>query len=197
MSDRRYNAIIDERPAKAWPSIVDKTDFKQVLRFFRLLDDPELSDSQKFHVMLKLFFNEPPDLPPAEIIEGVLDFIACRTRKKKEEGDDADSTASTSAPVFCWNADHGRIFAAFWQAYGIDLRTTDMHWWAFNELFQNLPDDTRLMQVIDLRGKKPGKGDSKEQKAALLKAQRAVAIEQDSAADGDMLDDFFNAIVRG
>ena len=190
MTERGFNAILDTRPEKIWPGIVEKTDFKQVLKFFRLVDDPEMDDAEKFYYMVKLFFVKPPELDPEKLIEAVLDFIACGKREETATG------GKGGAVTFDWNADAGRIFAAFWQAYRIDLRKVKMHWWTFNELFQNLPDDCRLMQVMELRGRKPGKHDDAATRKALRDAQAAVAIE--SARDNTAaLDDFFSAYARG
>ena len=190
MSDRAYNAILDARPETVWPCVIEKTDFKQVLKFFRLIDDKELDDAEKFYFMLRIFFHKPPKAAPDEVLEAVLDFISCGKRGETATG------GKGGALTFDWNADAGRIFAAFWQAYKIDLRKVKMHWFAFNELFQNLPETTRLMQVIELRGRKPQKGASSEERKALREAQAAVAIEsaQDNTA---ALDDFFSAMTRG
>ena len=190
MSDRAYNAILDARPETVWPCVIEKTDFKQVLKFFRLIDDNELNDSEKFYFMLRIFFHKPPKEDLETILDAVLDFIACGKRNDEKGG------GKGGAVTFDWNADAGRIFAAFWQAYKIDLRKIKLHWWAFNELFQNLPEETRLLKVIDLRGRKPPKGASAEDRKELREAQAAVAI--DGARDNTAaLDDFFSAMTRG
>ena len=44
------------------------------------------------------------------------------------------------------------IVAAFRQTYGIDLTATDMHWHLFKALLNGVPDDTRLAQVMGVRG---------------------------------------------
>ena len=45
------------------------------------------------------------------------------------------------------------IYAAFRQAYGIDLQEErgKMHWWQFTALLQGLPSDTRLVEVMQIR----------------------------------------------
>lgn len=191
MTERRFNAILDNPPEKIWRGVVDKTDFKQVLKFFRLIDDPELSEPEKFQKMVKIFFTKLPDLPPQEIADAVLEFIA---GGKKEDGESGGT--GSAKKVFDWNQDAGRILAAFWQAYQIDLRSVTIHWWVFNELFQNLPDEVRLMKVIELRGRKSQKGDSPEAKKALREAQRTVELESDDGGES-ALDDFFNVMARG
>lgn len=181
---KRFNAILDAHPEKIFPGVVEKTDFKQVLKFFRLLDDDELDEQEKFLWMCKIFFNAVPSDAQAAV-NAVAAFIA------GSDGVDGESGGS-SKKVFCYNQDAGRLFAAFMQAYRIDLRTEKMHWWAFLELFNALPDNTRLMQVIELRGRKSDKTDSKEAKAALRKAQRAVALDK-TGDNTAALDNFFDA----
>ena len=174
-----FNAILDAAPVKLeyWSGVIEKTDFRQVLKFFRLLADDALTEKEKAEKTIGLFFDgEPPDDP--ELFNKIMDFIACG--KERE--------AAKEKRVFDYNADSGRIFAAFWQAYNIDLRTEKMHWFVFCELLSALPDDTRLMQVIDIRGKKPGKNDSDEYKKQLRKMQRAYKIEDDN----DALESFFD-----
>lgn len=50
-------------------------------------------------------------------------------------------------------ADGALLWAAFWQAYGIDLREPglQLHWWEFMTLLQALPEDCRLCKIIDYR----------------------------------------------
>ena len=45
------------------------------------------------------------------------------------------------------------IYAAFMQAYGIDLNDQrgKLHWWKFTALLQGLPSNTRLMEVVQIR----------------------------------------------
>lgn len=45
------------------------------------------------------------------------------------------------------------VYAAFWQAYGIDLRQPDLqlHWWEFMALLRALPEECRLCTIIDYR----------------------------------------------
>ena len=67
------------------------------------------------------------------------------------------------------------IVAAFQQAYGIDLTATDMHWHRFKALLSGIPDDTRLAQVMSIRGyrKPPSKQDAD---AEARKRQREWAL---------------------
>jgi len=168
----RFNVILDTPPAERWRGIVDKTDFKQVLKFFRLLTLDHLTQEEKTAITLKIFFDNVPDDP--ELFTRILDYVAC--------GESRDEDDKDAERVFDYNIDHGRIFAAFLQTYGIDLRTTEMHWWTFCELLNALPEETKLVQYVQLRGKKAGKNDSPEYKKELRKMQNAIRIDSEDSA---------------
>ena len=54
-----------------------------------------------------------------------------------------------------------------------------MHWWVFLELFWAMPDNTKLMQVIDIRGKPIDKKADKKYKAQMLKLKAHFAIDKE------------------
>lgn len=67
------------------------------------------------------------------------------------------------------------IYAAYRQAYGIDLFAEQgrLHWWAFLYLFKGLPENTRMMEIIRIRTQpmpKPTKHNA-EYRQALSKAK--------------------------
>lgn len=78
------------------------------------------------------------------------------------------------------------IVAAFQQAYGIDLTATDMHWHRFKALLAGLPDDTRLVQVMGIRGYKRQSG-KHDHDAEMRKRQQAWRLpdpgENEARAD--------------
>lgn len=59
----------------------------------------------------------------------------------KEDGD----------PVFSYLWDTPALYAAFLQAYRVDLLCADMHLWQFDALFASLPDDCALSRTMALR----------------------------------------------
>lgn len=79
------------------------------------------------------------------------------------------------------------IVASFMQAYGIDLTECDMHWHLFKALFVGLPDETKIKQIMSMRGyRKDNKSYEKkcmENKKAwelplLSKAEKEEALKQ-------------------
>lgn len=162
-----FNPILDEPPSEC-SGVQIKSDFRQGLRFFRALADKELDEAEKSFVLIRLFFDRLPD--DQSIIWPFIEWFISGGAEKKEGGND---------PVFDWNVDAGRLYAAFIQTYGINLSDPDikMHWWVFLELFKALPEDTMLLKVMDIRGKKPPKYADDEYKADLRKAKQAFAID--------------------
>ncbi len=162
-----FNPILDDLPDTFHGCQVN-TDFRQGLRFFAALADNELNEQERNAVVLRLFF--PITLPDEQ--DEIWPFIQYFIVGKETNRDEGNKER-----FFDFNVDSGRLYAAFLQAYGIDLRTEKMHWWLFLELFRDLPDDTMLSKVIDIRSKKPPKYADAEYKSTLNKAKRAFAIE--------------------
>ena len=155
------NIILDALPTE-WKGGALKTDFKQVLKFFRLHEDDSFDDEEKVFLIINLFFETMPE--DFEDLDGFLKWYLSRG----QEGEDGEK-------VFDFEQDSGRLYSSFRMAYGIDLRKEKLHWFEFLELFSGLPEDTALMKVIDIRTKKEIKGD-KEYNAALRKIKARVAL---------------------
>lgn len=114
------------------------TDFRRILRILRLLNDPEVLDSDKHEIMQRLFFKGaiPPD--PQAALQW---FINCG--ETREGGGDRD---------FDFEQDAREIYSAFMQIYSIDLLETNMHFWRFSMLLDGLFScDNALSNKIRLR----------------------------------------------
>ena len=73
------------------------------------------------------------------------------------------------------------IYAAFMQAYGIDLQKERgrLHWWQFSALLQGLPANTRLVEVMQIR-LRPMPAPTKynaEERAQLARLKQDFALE--------------------
>ncbi len=75
------------------------------------------------------------------------------------------------------------IYAAFAQAYGIDLFEQRIHWWKFIQLLNALPSDTRFVEVVNIRTKPlptPTKHNQKEIENLLrAKAKYSLVMSQE------------------
>lgn len=165
------NILIDELP-NSWE--VDgeyfklKTDYRQVLKFFNIMKNKEMDDNLKVHKILNLFFYKVPNSP--KIWEFINYYVNAGETKEDNDND---------RKVFDFDIDAGRIYSAFLQTYNINLCQVEMHWFIFMELLQALPENTRLMQIIDIRSRKVNKSDSKEYVRELRKLQNKYRIEDE------------------
>ena len=75
------------------------------------------------------------------------------------------------------------IYAAFLSEYGIDLQDVeDLHWWKFSALFDALPDDTKIKQVMRIRGMDTS-GLKKKEIKRLNDLKKYYALEDEETVD--------------
>ena len=156
------------------------TDFRDWLRFEALIDDAELTEQQKVLVMLQ-FFTEtiPRDISAA--VEALADFFRCgdSADNEPEQGKQADKTKGR---VCDFSEDAPLIYAAFRQAYNIDLLSLEyLHWWAFRALLDALPENTRFSWVVGIRAADT-RGMSKNQSDYYTKMKKLVALSAKDTA---------------
>lgn len=177
-----FNIITDVLPGEFQGCKVN-TDFRQGLKFYKIVGSRELSDYERATLIVRALFtiNEQLDDGSVKAVfnvpkepEDLADFIQYYI-----SGGETKSTGASGKKTFDFNVDAGRVYAAFWQTYGIDLRSAELHWWQFLELFKSLPEDTHLMKVIEIRNKKIPK--DPESARAIRAAQRAYAIIDENA----------------
>ena len=118
--------------------------FNRILDAIEILDRPDYTESMKISALKRILIRGICKNPAAVINAIISEWIGI--------GDKND----TSMPAVDFSQDANLIYAAFMQAYGIDLhREIDrMHWATFSALFQALPDDTKISQIIDIRTRK-------------------------------------------
>lgn len=141
-------------------------DFRNVLRAIDIMDDATLWPDIRTEKALRCFVRGRLATDRAGLLEAVLRAVMGESK-------------GSGKRVMDYDKDADMIFAAFWQAYGIDLHHDRLHWSAFRALLANLPDDTRMMQVVDIRTRPvpaPNRH-NKGQRAALMRAKAAVALK--------------------
>ena len=82
-------------------------------------------------------------------------------------GGSKETSTNNGLRLYSFQKDANFIFAAFRQTHGIDLQTTQLHWWEFLALFMDLGQDTTFCQLTALRKRvKSGKATKEEKQAA-------------------------------
>lgn len=169
------NIILDPCPSAI---VVDghffniDTDFKTGLRFFRLLVDETLSDDERANVAILMYCGKRR--PPQNKTAAMREIIKFLQLNREAEG-------SNGPRVFDYEQDAGFIYAAFRQAYGIDLTKAALNWWEFVTLVEGLPDDTKLADVIRIRATKVPSakdGATPEARQQLLRLKALYALDK-------------------
>lgn len=97
---------------------------------------------------VRRFYRDP--VPPLEVpaaFQAMLKFFVSGT----ETASSGKGSGGTATVSFDYSFDADYIVAAFQQTYGIDLTTTQMHWWRFRALFRALPEDTLMAKIMSWR----------------------------------------------
>jgi hypothetical protein len=139
-------------------------DFRNVLRMIDILDDDDLMPDAQEYNAVRCLTKHPRNVH--KVLEAVNVLLFDHSPKKD------------SQKVTDFVQDAGMIRAAFRQAYGIDLYTEKLHWIAFTELLNAIPEGNRYAEVVGIRARPipaPTKW-NQEERQWLLKAKAEYAI---------------------
>lgn len=167
--------------------------FDTVLRLFDLLKDPLLTESEKIVLGLQLLLGvsflceiETQNTIFLSILEMFDIWEKPKSRYDRNGKKLKPKMKEIADQHFSFDYDAPNIYAAFYQAYGIDLfdQRGKMRWEKFIALFGGLPDETRFRQIVSIRTKKmpTGKG-NKEAKDELRKLKKLYALPKEGEED--------------
>ena len=148
------NILIDdiEYPDQAeikgkWYEI--RTNFRNSILFELMMQDDSLDEHTKVWKALELYYPViPNDLNAA--VDAALWFYRCG--KEETTAQKRMAARRGKNQLYSFEHDAGLIYAAFLQAYGIDLQDIDyMHWWRFRYLFNSLPKDCEFSMAMKYR----------------------------------------------
>lgn len=157
-------------------------DYRNMIRFEQILDDDSLTDVQKTMLGVSQLFDE---LPRGGLERAVdrLQWFYSRGRNADTEDKQQGGKKAVRAYDLTYDADASCIYAAFQQAYQIDLiETPYLHWWAFLALLENLPDSTAMAQRMQLRAMDVSKIKDKKTREHYKELQKQVALPEKAAA---------------
>lgn len=139
-------------------------DFRNVLRMIDILDDDDLMPDAQEYNAIRCLTKHPRNVH--KVLMAVKALLFDHSPKKD------------SQKVTDFVQDAGMIRAAFRQSYGIDLYTEKLHWIAFTELLNAIPEGNRYAEVVGIRARPipaPTKWNA-EERQWLLKAKAEYAI---------------------
>lgn len=160
-------------------------DFRNVLKMLEVLQRDDLIDDAREYLAVKCLTKHPRNV--SKVLAAVRELLFETTPSK-------DGKKVTS-----FEQDAGLIRTAFRQEYGIDLFTAKLHWLAFIELLNNIPDGSRYADVIGIRVRpipKPTKY-NQEEREWLMKAKADVALHLTEAEAAKKYDEDVQNIFKG
>lgn len=153
------NVLMDELPytvVVAGAEIPIVTDYRTGILFEQVLNDPVKPDDEKLYNVLKLYYGDfvfamPSDMDTVkEALDRIMWFYRCGAGETV--GTEAEEeNSSDRAPLFSYEHDAAYIYAAFVEAYGIDLTKNRLHWWQFRALFLGLPETVLFCKIMQYR----------------------------------------------
>lgn len=154
------------------------TGFRTGILFEQMILDKSLDDTEKIETMLELYLPGQSIETGEELMEAMERinwFYRCGTDLDETTGE--SGTEEEDQP-FNYDIDADYIYAAFRQAYGIDLAENELHWWQFRALLKSLPETTQFMKIIGFRTIKISNKLSKEQKQYYEKMKRLYKLPE-------------------
>ena len=157
--------------------------FDQVLTAFRALKDKEMTFYDRLQTYLELLIIG--DIPEIEFWIPAYDAINQLVMTEQTtgvrydlNGDPMPSPNSNKESDFDFEVDAKYIFAAFMQAYGIDLIEVQgkLHWTKFVALLNALPSDTVFRQIRQIRSTDLSKIKDKDQRELIRIQQNEFAL---------------------
>jgi len=170
------------------------TDFRVMARFeMRALEESE--DDGWVMEALAGFYKVVPEDVNAAFLEMVRFY---RMYEDEPEGQGREVSGDNKI-LYSFEHDAKRIYAAFYQQYGLDLCGVKLHWFKFRSLFMSLAEDTELVKIMSYRAMDLSKikdRDMKEYYRALKKQfalpvsksekEKLRAIEEALEGDGNL-----------
>ena len=152
------NVLMDDLPCTvivANTRIPINTDYRTGILFEQTLSDPAVPDNEKLDTVLQLYYGDAvfPLLDNMDTVQEALNGIMWFYRCGADEtaGSETEEDTSGKDPPFSYEHDAGYIYAAFIEAYGIDLTKNRLHWWQFRALFLGLPETVLFCKIMAYR----------------------------------------------
>lgn len=146
-----------------------RTDFRIMLRFEKILDDPQLTDMEKISTALSAFYVEPVQ-NQMEAWDGLLNFYRIETEQKS-------GTGTKEPRVLDYDQDKERLYCAFATAYGIRLALAPMHWYEFRTLLMGLPSESDLAKIMGYRSADLSTIEDKSERKRIAALQKFYKIK--------------------
>lgn len=123
--------------------------FDRVLRFYDVLDDPDLTDEEKTEAGFAWLVDvrkTPSVEAQNRVLQQLMNEVIAPPQRRL-------STQKQPKRCVDFSFDAEEIYSSFRQVYGIDLiqERGRLHWCAFLAMFRGLPEDSPIKQIMRIR----------------------------------------------
>ena len=172
-----------------------RSNFRTMIKFEQLMQDPEVKDQDKVQLALRLFYPVIPD-DMEQAVERLLWFYRCDKRDNLYVKKTKKRKSKMTDRIYDFEHDDEYIYAAFMSQYKLDLqKVTYLHWWKFRAMFNSLNDDTQFVKIQEYRAVELDK--VPKDKRAFYKRMKmlyALPVSQDEEQRQNALE---NALLNG
>ena len=167
-----------------------RSNFRTMIKFEELMQDPEVNDQDKVWLALRLFYPEIPD-DTEQAVERLLWFYRCDKKENLYEKKAKRRKSRRMDRIYDFEHDDDYIYAAFMAQYHLDLQKVEyLHWWKFRAMFNSLNDDTQFVRIMEYRAVELDK--IPKEKRAFYKRMKqlyALPLSQDEEQRQNALED--------
>lgn len=193
-----HNMLVDVLPETVDIDGVEyeiESNFRTFVLFEMMMEDPELTDSEKAMRGLELVYPEiPEDLEAA--VDGLLWFYAGGKQWRDKRGGSAEG-ASEVQRIYSFEHDDDYIYSAFLTQYHIDLQDIEyLHWWKFKAMLRTLSSDLEFSKIMEYRSIDINASMTKEQRDFYSRKKELYALPL-PAGEEEKIDAIAEALMNG
>ncbi len=144
------------------------TSFRTALNVLEIVDNDSISDQERALATIYMLTDDIPKVDLNKLMKLLTKYLQC--------GEEPNRHASLKKDMD-FQQDEKFIISSFMYDYGIDLQTTDMHWWRFIDLLNGLSSECILSRVRDIRTMDLSIYKDAKTKERILKARAQVALK--------------------
>ena len=159
--------------------------FNNVIDFLEILENKTLPEIEKITLGINQLLGLIPVIEIKDLIKVfeslVINFIQDSEKEISLDLEGNPVPPKTVKPITDLKHDAPFIFASFKQAYGIDLVAEQgkLDWRLFKIYLRELPDDTRIKQIIQIRNEKlPTGKNMASERERLMKLKKIYALPE-------------------
>lgn len=157
-------------------------DFRTMIAIQNILMDEVFTLNEKMRIAITFFYHESIPQNIQKAFEAMIEFLHCYKKENVESARDIlgiEIKAFQQEIAYDYQVDAERIYAAFYQVYGINLHNEKaMHWFEFKALFDNLNDGVApFVQIMQIRTMKIDGSMSKQQQGYYRRMKQRYSLD--------------------